>query len=145
MSALATLALKSALSASLNPAVTVPGVGDVPVRFDKRRHDEAVTTWARVGTVIESRSVTGAECVAQIDVFTTDADGADAYRAGDFIVQRLTADGALAPVEGFAFPWVRADPIFDLTEDGPNGGDVLHVILQFRVRCQSLALAPGRF
>lgn len=144
MSPLAALALKTALSNLFAPAVQVPGVGAVPFRFDRERFGGA-KTYARAGTVIETRSVTGSECVAQIDVFTFDATGANAYRAGDVITRAITAPGALAITEGFAFPYVRADPSFDTREEGPDNSEVTHLVLQFRVRCQALAFAPGRF
>lgn len=144
MSALATLALKRALSAKLHPSVNVPGLGAVPFRFDAKRFDGGVKTYCRVGTCIENRSVTGSDVTAQIDVFTLDPDGSDAYRTGDVITQMLT-EGGLDDHSGFAFPWIRADPAFDMTEDGPQGGEVLHLILQYRVRCQDMGRAPGRF
>ena len=144
MSSLATLALKRSLSAALHPTVPVPGLGDVPLRFASKRFDPGVNTYCRVGTCIENRSVTGSAVLAQIDVFTRDPDGADAYRTGDVITKLLTEQG-LDDHSGFAFPWIRAGQSFDQTEEGANGEDVLHLILQFDVGCQDLVRAPGRF
>lgn len=144
MSTLATLALKRALSAKLHPSVPVPGVGDVPLRFDAKRFDRGDDTYCRVGPCIEDRTVTGSSVLAQIDVFTRDADGAEAYRTGAVITEILT-EGGLADHSGFAFPFLRAGQSLDLTEEGPDGEDVLHLILQFDVRCQDLNRAPGRF